>query len=67
MLHMKKELTITVEIDKFEVVTSAELSDWNNASEKERDIFISNEVKNYLNDNIDDIIYDLIKKNKIHI
>jgi len=62
---MKKELKISVNIDKFDFSSSADLDDWNNASELERDKFVCNKVKNYLISNMDEIIYELIKNKKI--
>jgi len=64
---MKKELTITVEIDKFKIKTSPELEDWNSSSDVDRIEYIKNEVQEYLILNMNEIIYNLIKNNKIHI
>jgi len=64
---MIKELNIIVEIDKIEIKTSTDLNNWNNASEEEKNEYIKNEVQEYLISNMDEIIYDLIKNNKIHI
>ena len=63
---MEKELKIQVHIDfDFEIKAYPDLEDWNKASNKERNIYIKDQVKDYLLDNIDEIIDGLMWNNEI--
>jgi len=56
---MEKELKIQVHINSnFEFDEHPDLSDWNNASHDEKQLYIENRVKYYIHNNINQIIDD---------
>jgi hypothetical protein len=63
---MEKELKIKVHIDSnFEIESNADLKDWNEASNESRNIYVKDQVKEYLLDHIDQIIDDLMDGSEI--
>jgi len=63
---MEKQLKIRVKIDsEFEIEANPNLNDWNNADKASKKKYIKYQVKNFLLDNIDDMIEDLLDNGKI--
>lgn len=61
---MKKELKIKVNF-KFKIESTPDLNDWINASDEQKNNYVKEQVKDYLFDNIDNIIDDLIDSGEI--
>jgi|688.fasta_scaffold318702_2 hypothetical protein len=63
---MKKELKIKVHLDyKFEIDAQPNLDDWNDATYESKDYYVRERVKEFLINQLDDIIEDLINDSKI--
>jgi len=65
---MKKELKIKVRLDsEFVIEGDPDLDDWNNAGPDEKELYLKERVKEFLIDQIDDIVDDLIETNNIQL
>jgi hypothetical protein len=63
---MTKELKIKVHLDsKFEIEANPNLEHWNEATNESKDYYVKQRVKEFLMNQLDDIIDDLIKDSKI--
>lgn len=63
---MRKELNIKVNINSsFEVYANPNLKDWNDASIEEQNIYVKNCVQEFLLEQIDEIVDELMNGSKI--
>jgi len=63
---MTKNLEIKVKLDaEFETSADPNLDDWNNANDVSKQLYIKERVKEYIIDNIDKIVDDLLENSEI--
>lgn len=65
---MEKELNIKVKINtKFVVKANPKLEDWDDSDEESKKYYVKEQVKEFLIDNIDNIMDDLLDSSEIEI
>lgn len=63
---MEKELTIKVKIDSsFEIDVDPNLKDWEDATDEQRKEYVKGKVREFLLEQIDSIVDDIIDDSKI--
>ena len=63
---MEKEIKINVKFNsEFEIKSYPDLDNWNNASIESKNLYVKEEVKEYLLNQIDDIIDELLDDSNI--
>lgn len=63
---MEKELTIKVKIDSsFEIDVDPNLKDWEDATDEQRKEYVKGKVREFLLEQIDSIVDDIIDGSKI--
>lgn len=63
---MKKELNIKVKVNtSFEVDANPNLKDWNEANDEQRNEYVKNRVREFLIENIDEFVDELMDGSKI--
>jgi hypothetical protein len=63
---MEKELTIKVKIDSsFEIDADPNLKDWEDATDEQRKEYVKGKVREFLLEQIDSIVDDIIDGSKI--
>lgn len=63
---MEKELTIKVKIDSsFEIDVDPNLKDWEDATDEQRKEYVKEKVREFLLEQIDSIVDDIIDGSKI--